>query len=351
MPIYQPTPSNIEYLAVQLKANNLVAIPTETVYGLAASALSHEACQKIFTAKQRPPTDPLIVHVHNIQQIQYIAQIPYPKTFSQLTKLWPGPLTIILPKLQNIPEIVTAGGPNVGIRIPKCQCTLELLEKSGPLAAPSANKFGHISPVSALHCASEFIDLDVLDGGNCEIGIESTVLEIIAEGKIYVFRRGGITQTEILEVVEGADIEFRQVSASAVEVQTAPGQLLTHYAIKDCQSVFLAKNEIQMDRVRYLDKIVFYGLKIGIINYGFSEAQLVAFQKKQGIENPVIMSISDKPEKLLYSSLRQMEDLKVQYCVIIPDLTTRNGSPQGIYASVFDRVFRSCSGTCFKYNE
>lgn len=211
-----------------LKDNKLVAIPTETVYGLAANAFSKEAIFKIFEAKQRPLFDPLIVHTHSIEAIRgFVADIPERarKLFEAFS---PGPVTVLLEKDKNkIPDVVTSGLDTVAVRIPNHDLTLDLLkELPFPLAAPSANPFGYVSPTTAQHVEQSMggrIDY-ILDGGPSLVGIESTIVGF-EDGQTIVYRLGGLSINDI-ESVAGK-VELRVNSSSDPR---APGQLKSHYA-------------------------------------------------------------------------------------------------------------------------
>jgi L-threonylcarbamoyladenylate synthase len=210
-----------------LKAGKIVAIPTETVYGLAANALDSEAVAKIFEVKNRPHFDPLIVHIPQINDVKKWV-IEFPENAQLLAeKFWPGPLTLLLPKNDLIPDIVTAGLQNVALRVPKHDITLELLKALKlPLAAPSANPFGYVSPTNATHVAQQLgnkIDY-ILDGGNCEVGIESTVVGF-ENNQPVIFRLGGISIEEI-EAITG-EVKMNLIQNSNPK---APGMLTTHYA-------------------------------------------------------------------------------------------------------------------------
>ncbi|MCZ6692366.1 MAG: L-threonylcarbamoyladenylate synthase, partial [Bacteroidetes bacterium] len=171
--------SNIVRAKKFLVQSQLVSIPTETVYGLAANALDQDAVVKIFKVKDRPYFDPLIVHTHSLDQIsKYTLDFPH-KLYQLGKRLWPGPLTVILPKKKIIPDLVTAGKQDVAIRIPNHPLTLKLLQNLPfPLAAPSANPFGYISPTNPAHVLQNLGDKVpyILDGGPCELGIESTIV-------------------------------------------------------------------------------------------------------------------------------------------------------------------------------
>lgn len=212
-----------------LQQGEVVAIPTETVYGLAANALMPEAVTKIFAAKNRPRFNPLIIHIAHWQDAaKYVCRIP--ETAQVLADHFvPGPLTFLLPKKEIVPDIVTAGSPLVAIRVPAHPLTRELLAGlSFPLAAPSANQSGYISPTSAAHVSAS---LDgkipyILDGGSSSVGLESTIIGFDGEGNILLYREGGIGR-EALETVSGKNVTV--AAGNHARPQTS-GQLLSHYA-------------------------------------------------------------------------------------------------------------------------
>ena len=213
-----------------LKAGGLVAFPTETVYGLGADARSANAVRKIYAAKGRPPTNPLIVHVAGVAMAKLYAA-EWPDTARRIAqRYWPGPLTLVLPRYRTIVPDVSAGLDTVGLRMPNHKLALELIQRfDGPLAAPSANRSNHISPTTAQHVRDELgsaVDF-VLDGGPCTVGIESTVLDLtLARPKIL--RPGGISRAQIEKVIGrvevGETITDKQTPASS------PGQHVTHYS-------------------------------------------------------------------------------------------------------------------------
>ncbi len=189
---------SIKEAAALIREGKLVAFPTETVYGLGANAFDAAAVQRIFELKGRPATSPLIVHVASIQMAREIAAEWPPVAEELAQKWWPGPLTLVLPKKPMIPGIVSAGLPTVGIRMPKHALALELIQQAGvPVAAPSANRFGQLSPTTAAHVRAAFGDaLAVLDGGSCQVGIESTVVAI-EDGKLKLLRPGMLSLGEL----------------------------------------------------------------------------------------------------------------------------------------------------------
>lgn len=209
-----------------LNKEKVVAIPTETVYGLAASINSLPALENIFAVKQRPFFDPLIVHVTGKTMAQSLVTY-WPVYANQLADaFWPGPLTMVLPKSSLVKDIITAGLDSVAIRVPKHPVALEIIRQVGPLAAPSANMFTRTSPTCAEHVEVEFKGaVPVINGGPCEVGIESTVLGLF-EKQIKIYRPGLITKDQISKVV-GTDILIEHASSPV-----APGQIKHHYMPK-----------------------------------------------------------------------------------------------------------------------
>ena len=210
-----------------LRKGDLVALPTETVYGLAADALNSIAVAKIFEAKERPRFDPLIVHLPNREWLRRIAELPAGDRqliLKLADKFWPGPFTMVLPKCELVPDIVTAGLDTVAVRLSAHPVFAEIVgELDEPLAAPSANRFGRVSPTTARHVLDELdgrIPL-IVDAGPTEHGIESTIVAI-RDSKIAILRRGPITHEQLSEF---ADI----VSVTLTQRISAPGQLPSHY--------------------------------------------------------------------------------------------------------------------------
>ncbi len=220
---------NIEKAKYLLENGNLVAIPTETVYGLAANALDEDAVLKIFDAKKRPHFDPLIVHIKGKEDLNiYARRVPEP-AIRLANTFWPGPLTLLLPKSNLISDLVTSGSDLVGLRIPSHPLTLSLLKQlSFPLAAPSANPFGYISPTTAQHVYEQLSDnvSYILDGGACQIGLESTIIGF-EDDQAVLMRLGGIAIEDLEKICWKLKINLNQSSNPL-----APGQLKSHYAPK-----------------------------------------------------------------------------------------------------------------------
>lgn len=228
---YRGTPRNLARLAGVLRRGGLVAVPTETVYGLAANALDAAACRRIFRAKGRPGDDPLIVHVHDWSQVERIAE-PNEAAAALASAFWPGPLTMVLPKRRIVPDVVSSGLPTVAVRMPAHPLFRRLLERVGlPLAAPSANPFGYISPTSAAHVVAGLGDRigHILDGGACAIGLESTIVDLRDPRRPSVLRPGAITREQLARVLRRA-VGVAHGTATRARAQLAPGRLARHYS-------------------------------------------------------------------------------------------------------------------------
>ncbi|MER3479340.1 MAG: threonylcarbamoyl-AMP synthase [Meiothermus sp.] len=226
MAVVPARPKEIEQAARVIRAGGLVAFPTETVYGLGANALDPSAAARIFEAKRRPSFDPLIVHVADREMLLGVVREVPPQAERLIERFWPGPLTLVLPKGPALPRIVTSGLPTVAVRMPAHPVALELIREAGtPIAAPSANPFGYLSPTRAEHVErmlGEAVDL-ILDGGPTRYGVESTIL-LLAE-KPVVLRHGAIPLEELEGVLGKVELRVGESTRPLV-----PGQLPQHYA-------------------------------------------------------------------------------------------------------------------------
>ena len=300
-----------------LREGEVVALPTETVYGLASDALDPLAVAKIFEAKGRPRFDPLIVHLPNRDWLEKITDVPVQgrELVSKLAeKFWPGPLTIVLPKREVVPAIVTAGLETVAVRISAHPAFAEIAQKFGkPVAAPSANRFGRISPTTAKHVLDELNGLIalIIDAGPTTHGIESTIVRL-NHSKLEILRRGPITSEQLSEF---AKVE----SGTESEKISAPGQLPTHYAPKT--------------PLRLVDD-----LKLFKSNH---RCALLAWNPvKTDARFVVIRNLSDSQDLReaaanLFRYLRELDELKVELIVAerVPD--------QGLGAAILDRLTRA----------
>ncbi|MDX1629115.1 MAG: L-threonylcarbamoyladenylate synthase [Fulvivirga sp.] len=303
-----------------LLQEGLIGMPTETVYGLGGNALNTNAVASIFNAKNRPHFDPLILHTYHFNEIEkYVADIP--EEAVKLAKAyWPGPLTLLLKKKQLIPDLVTSGMDTVAIRIPNKPITLKLLESLPfPLVAPSANPFGYISPTTAQHVNDQLGDkVDyILDGGPCEVGIESTIIGFDKDGAV-IHRMGGLSQEEIEQLV--GQVKLKPHSTSNPK---APGMLKSHYAPK--KELILGK--LQALQSRFKTK------RLGVI----------AFDKYlEGVDqaNQVVLApTGDLKEaaKNLFSGLRILDNQKIDLIIAepVPD--------HGLGRAINDRLRRAAA--------
>ncbi|MCL1949116.1 MAG: L-threonylcarbamoyladenylate synthase [Turicibacter sp.] len=314
--------SNIEAAASLLKAGEVVAIPTETVYGLGADATNDAAVAKIFEAKGRPSDNPLIVHIADLKQLHPIAG-SVPKKAEQLMDVfWPGALTIILPKGEGLSDKVTAGLSTVGIRMPDHPIARNIILEAGlPIAAPSANTSGRPSPTSAAHVWDDLqgkIPL-IVDGGPTGIGVESTVIDCSVQSPV-ILRPGGITQEEIEAVIGKVQMDAGLLEQS--QKPRSPGMKYSHYApiaplriIEGSPAFF--KEQIQSAKER--------GLKVGVL--GIHEKQ----SDYEGADiiltcgpNPRLQDVAQK----LYANLRKFDEYSLD--VILSESFPREGLGQAI---------------------
>lgn len=307
-----------------LQADGLVAIPTETVYGLAANAFSAAAVAKIFVAKNRPSFNPLITHTHDIEKVKsYVKEMP--ELAIQLAEaFWPGPLTLLLPKKDIIPDIVTAGSDAVAVRIPNHPLTLELLEKLDfPLAAPSANPFGYISPTQASHVEEQLGDrIDyILDGGACTVGIESTIVGF-EEKQLVIYRLGGASLEAIEEIVGKANIRMHAQIEDNLNPQ-APGMLKSHYAPK--KKVIVGNIGDLLNRYERQD--------IALISLKDYYPQI---SHKHQVALSVVGDLNEAAQRL-FSALRELDKLPVKYIIAEP-------MPEyGLGKAINDRLLRAAA--------
>ena len=224
-----PPWTSVSEAARLLKEGEVVAIPTETVYGLAGNAFEPKALAKIFAAKERPTFDPLIVHIADIAQLTDIAKDIPDSAYKLAEAYWPGPMTIILPKKDCIPDLCTSALPSVAVRFPSHPIAQAIIRESGlPLAAPSANLFKHVSPTTAEHVAAQLADriAGIVDGGPCSVGVESSIISLAGE-KPTVLRPGAITP-EMFKAILG-EVKIKESTSKPGQPMLAPGQCDTHY--------------------------------------------------------------------------------------------------------------------------
>lgn len=313
---------DLNYAKSLLVSGDLVAIPTETVYGLSANAYNATAVYKIFTVKNRPSFDPLIVHTHSIEQIKDIVTIIPDTLYTLVESFWPGPLTILLPKQKIIPDIVNSGLNYVAIRIPNHPLTLELLRSLPfPLAAPSANPFGYISPTIPQHVQDQLgakIDY-ILDGGPCKVGLESTIVSI-ENDEIIIHRLGAILKEDLQRVTKYRIKIFTEKN----DIIKTPGTMKSHYAPK-CRLIL--GDNIEDLALKYSNS------RIAVLSF----SKNYDFLKKK---NQCILSTSGSLEEAarnLFSALRYLDSLDVDYIIAsrVPNI--------GIGLAINDRLQRAAS--------
>jgi L-threonylcarbamoyladenylate synthase len=340
-----PEPEVIARAAAEIRRGGLVAFPTETVYGLGANALDATAVARIFEAKGRPATDPLIVHLTSAADLNRVAR-DVPRIAEPLTRtFWPGPLTLVLNRQDIVPDGVTAGLPTVAVRVPAHPVAQALLRQSGvPIAAPSANRFGHTSPTTAQHVLADLdglIDL-ILDGGPTTIGIESTVLDVTRTPPI-ILRPGGVTREALENLVGPVGVhrmEVMQRSAQVEEPSPSPGLLEKHYAPRaELVLVGLKRNRPQqftvlcehMARLAYLNASL--GRSVGLL---LADEDLTYFRDVPAH----IVSLGSSHDltqiaRNLYAGLRTLDDHGVDVILV------RDFGEQGLGLAIRDRLKRA----------
>jgi L-threonylcarbamoyladenylate synthase len=294
-----------------IKKGGIVAFPTETVYGLGADAFNSMAVEKIFELKQRPAFDPLIVHLHSIEQLNLVCSEIDQRVYKLAEAFWPGPLTIILKKNEKLPDIVTSGLSTVGVRIPNNKLALELIRNSGTMiAAPSANKFGRTSPTKAEHVKKYFPTVDfILDGGSTTVGIESTIISLNEKG-FDVLRYGVITKEEIERIIPYSPKGGKNNNIFA------PGMMKSHYS--PTKPFFILSQEV----ISKIDKS-----KSGLISYsGFYEdgfSKVITLSKDKNLRECAVN---------LFSAMHTLEDSDVEFIVAepVPEI--------GIGIAIMDRL-------------
>ena len=289
-----------------LRSGGTVAFPTETVYGLGADAANPSAIQKIYRIKQRPVDHPLIVHIGAISDLHRWAQAIPESAWKLAQHFWPGPLTLILPRSARIPDCVTGGQDTVGLRMPAHPVALALLRALGPekaLAAPSANRFGRISPTAAAHVRQELgMEVDmILDGGMCQVGLESTIISFHDEIP-QILRPGGITPAAIEAVLQSPVL----LAHHRPQTIRASGTLPAHYAPATPLRLYPAA-----ELWRHASALAEQGLRILIITWSDSSRSRPALS--ESIEQLIMPSDPAAYGQQLYARLRQFDQLDFDY--------------------------------------
>lgn len=317
---------SLEQAIATLKKGELVAIPTETVYGLAADATNDEALKKIFSTKQRPADHPLIVHIGSIAQVtDWVTD--FPETAQKLAqKFWPGALTLVLPAKVHVSRVVRGGEPTVALRVPQHPLALQLLQQGDLcVAAPSANLFTQLSPTTAEHVESGLgAQIPVLDGGSCKVGIESTIVSVRPDGSWQLLRPGMISETDIVAAA-GAAQQLKKSTSKNISTVTpkVPGQHALHYSprtpldlFNDRHTLMAACNTLQSAGISCAAMLIGEG--------GMPQCRTIV--------------LPNQPEKVaeqLYSTLHALDAMKVQRLLVeLPPDTSA-------WHAVLDRLTRA----------
>ena len=318
--IVKASNKSIAEAANLIKKGELVAFPTETVYGLGANAFDENAVAKIFEAKGRPQDNPLIVHLSSYKDVEKVAK-DIPDAFYALAKKFmPGPLTVVLSKGDSVPYRVTAGGETVAVRVPKKKWARKLIASSMPLAAPSANKSKHISPTTAKHTYDDLNGLIpmVLDGGPCEVGIESTVLDLTADTPT-ILRPGYVTEDMLLKVLHSV-VTF----SGKIKIAKSPGMKYTHYAPKVYTVVAKTKESMLAEYDR-------------AVSEGKNPVMILRTTDEKVVKERHHVFLGKKPSdvsKNIYAAMLAAEK-------VFDEIIIENFGEKGLLGSVMNRVEKS----------
>jgi L-threonylcarbamoyladenylate synthase len=337
-----PQPAVIDRAAKILRGGEIVVFPTETVYGLGADAFQPAALERIFVAKGRPFSDPLIVHIADRHDLEYLTTT-IPEQAKRLAQaFWPGPLTLILPRGTRVPHLVTAGLETVAIRMPRHPVALALIRAlASPIAAPSANRFMHVSPTTAQHA---YVDLNsrvplILDAGPCEIGVESTVLDLCSETP-RILRPGGVSLESLRTILPDVQPPVQrkaEVEDEDILAKKAPGQLLTHYAPTVPLLLFDGADEaMRTAMLTEIQRRCAQGEHVGIL---VAEEDIPAFQDSGAlIYSPGSADDLTQVAAKLFAGLRTLEEAHVQV------ILCRNFGDQGLGLAIRDRLLKAAGG-------
>jgi L-threonylcarbamoyladenylate synthase len=337
-----PEPTVIERAAKLLHDGEIVVFPTETVYGLGADAFQPSALERIFAAKGRPFSDPLIVHISDEHELELLTTTIPTEAKRLANEFWPGPLTLILQRGPRVPHLVTAGLETVAIRMPRHPVALALISALGsPIAAPSANRFMHTSPTTAHHV---YTDLSgkvplILDSGPCEIGVESTVLDLCSD-EPRILRPGGISLEVLRKVLPNVQPPKRRNTVIEYEetlTKKAPGQLLTHYTPDVPLLLFDGTvEEMRASMLAEIERRCAQGEHVGAL---LAEEDISTFQDSDAL----IYSLGRKDDLIqvaanLFAGLRYLEEANVQV------ILCRNFGEQGLGLAIRDRLLKAAGG-------
>lgn len=291
-----------------LKQGELVAFPTETVYGLGADASNEAALARLYRVKGRPTNHPVIVHLSRAEELEQWGRGRFELAYRLAERFWPGPMTLILPKSAGVSLALTGGQDSVGLRIPAHSLALALLSRSGPLAAPSANKFGKLSPTTA-EAVRQGLGSEVaavLDGGPCQVGIESTIISLLQD-EPQILRPGMLLPEEVAEAC-GLEVVLAYLPQSQGNVVKAPGTLPSHYS-PDTPVVLLAAEELE----NALNRLTIEGESVSLMLFE-NNAALAAMGCVA--ESIVVEALAEPYARLLYSRLKELDKAGGRFIVV-----------------------------------
>ncbi len=339
----RPDPDVVAQAAAVIRSGGLVAFPTETVYGLGANALDATAVSGIFRAKDRPAYDPLIVHLADVGALQLVASRIPDVAYNLASRFWPGPLTMVLPRSARIPDLVTAGGETVAVRVPAHPVALALITSSGvPIAAPSANRFGRVSPTRAEHVLADLdgrIDI-LLDAGSTAVGVESTVLSLM-DVVPTILRPGGVSREALAEVLGEVDVAqpAHAVESSVADdgILLSPGTSAKHYAPRAQVVLYQGGREavlkaMRQDVVEHLASGEAVGLLLATEDKDIFAGLPVIVHDLGSLRSPETIA------QHLYAALREVDRANVT-TILVRDFGTA-----GLGLAIRDRLTRAASG-------
>ncbi len=341
-----PEAEHIQQAAQLLRAGGLVAFPTETVYGLGANALDPQAVARIFVAKGRPASDPLIVHLASFAQIETVAQDIPPIAEQLAHQFWPGPLTLVLRKQSAIPPNVTADQETVAVRVPANPIALALIRAADlPIAAPSANLFGRTSPTSATDVLEDLngrIDL-ILDGGRTQIGLESTVLDI-TRTPARVLRPGGTPLEQLQRLLPDLSLRAVYEAESSPSGLISPGTLLKHYAPRARLALLEGNREACLERMqRLVVELAREGQKVGLLVIEEDAPALRSLPAEQ-----ILLGSEANLEQVgrnLFAALRELDRRGVDTILV------RTPPKASLGLTIWDRLYRAAQGKVIRPDE
>ncbi len=348
----QPDLAIIERAAAMIHGSDIVVFPTETVYGLGADALQPRALERIFAAKGRPFRDPLIVHIAEEQTLEHLTTSISAQARRLAEVFWPGPLTMIFPRSSLVPLLVTAGLETVAVRMPRHPVALALIRAAGtPIAAPSANRFMHISPTTAQHVYADLhgrVPL-ILDGGPCEVGVESTVLDMCAPVPT-ILRPGGISLEALRHILPAVQLtapkhvaltEHAESEREDTARYTSPGQMLTHYA--PAVPLRLFDGPVEAMRTAMLAEVRWRGEQGERIGVLVADEDVLAFQESGALVHSLgNASNAQQVASSLFAGLRLLENAGVQI------ILCRNFDTSGLGLAIRDRLLKAAGGRVYE---